>query len=200
MTDNKTSKAMAYEAARQQLLEQGYKETKAIISIVKANILALITTLPFVVLCCVLYFPKAFGDEFIIVFDVFSSFGFIITLIASIIVHEFLHGFTWRFFCKNSWKSIKFGVQWKIITPYCHCREALSFGAYLLGGLMPFIVLGAGIFVLAYIYESMFLFLLSMFGIIGAGGDITIALMLLKYRKAYIFDHPNECGFIAFTK
>jgi hypothetical protein len=65
---------------------------------------------------------------------------------------------------------------------------------------MPFIVLGLGIFLASIITNSIFLLALSMFNIIAAGGDITIALMLLKHKNALIIDHPTECGFWAFSE
>lgn len=47
---------------------------------------------------------------------------------------------------------------------------------------------------------SGFFLILSLFNIIAAGGDTSIALMLLKHKNAMIIDHPTECGFWAFRK
>jgi len=45
---------------------------------------------------------------------------------------------------------------------------------------------------------------LGLFNILAAGGDTTIACMLLRYLKydkcCYILDHPTDCGFVAFVK
>ena len=38
--------------------------------------------------------------------------------------------------------NMKFGVIWKMLTPYCHCKEPLKVGQYILGGVMPAVILG----------------------------------------------------------
>ena len=35
---------------------------------------------------------------------------------------------------------------------------------------------------------------------VSAGGDTTIALMLIRRRRSLIIDHPTKCGFTAFEK
>jgi hypothetical protein len=74
--------------------------------------------------------------------------GFIvlIALTIGIILHE-LHGITWAKYTKDGFKSIRFGVLWKFLTPYCHCKEPLV-KHYIIGGIMPAIVLG--LFLLYY--------------------------------------------------
>jgi hypothetical protein len=44
--------------------------------------------------------------------------GFIV-LIATIgiILHELIHGITWAKYTKDGFKSIRFGVLWKFLTP-----------------------------------------------------------------------------------
>jgi hypothetical protein len=70
----------------------------------------------------------------------FYDYGIIILVILiGIIAHEFLHGLGWSYFTRNGWKSIKFGVMWEMITPYCHCEEPLKMKPYRFGptGLEP---------------------------------------------------------------
>jgi hypothetical protein len=78
--------------------------------------------------------------------------------------------------------------------------EPLGMKYYLAGALMPFFTLGVGMFIVSYMIGSVFLMLLSLINMLGAGGDTTIALMLLKHKNAVILDHPTECGFAAFIK
>ena len=78
--------------------------------------------------------------------------------------------------------------------------KPLTFGKYLLGGLMPFLVLGLGLFLVALFAKNEMLLLCSLYNILCAGGDTTIACILLKHRHAVIIDHPTECGFWAFEK
>ncbi|MFT5875532.1 MAG: hypothetical protein ACI8WT_004525 [Clostridium sp.] len=196
MNDNKRTEN--FNLIREKLESQGYCAEQCTISIVKANVMAFVTAGPVAALCCVLFFYTKNGGE--IKFSILGLLLFYTFMLVSISVHELLHGLTWSLYCKNGWKSIHLGVMWKKLTPYCCCMESLSFGQYILGGLMPFIVLGLGIFVVSFITNSIFLLILSIFNIIAAGGDTTIAVMLLKHKNAFIIDHPTKCGFWAFSK
>jgi len=190
-----------YENNRLEMLKQGFNEKIGTISILKANLMVFITAAPIVVVCFILYMLKwntiSFSVEgngifvLILYFPVMAFF---------LIIHEVIHGISWSLFCKDKWKSIHLGVMWEKLTPYCHCKEPLKFPSYIFGGLMPLMILGIGLFVISYFIGSGVLMFISLMNILGAGGDITIALMLLKYRNAYILDHPTKCGFIAFTE
>ena len=183
---------------REELESQGYSSEQCTISIVKANVMALVTAGPLAMLCLVLFFYTNNTGE--IEFSIMGLLLFYVLIFISVFIHEVLHGLTWSLSCEKGWKSIHLGVMWKKLTPYCSCMEPLSFEKYLLGGLMPFIVLGLGIFLASIITNSIFLLALSMFNIFAAGGDITIALMLLRHKNGLIIDHPTECGFWAFNE
>ena len=187
-----------YEVQREKMLAEGYREQVGVISITKANVMAFITAGPFALMAIVLYILKHSWISFLFFTD--SLFYFWILVLICIPIHELIHGIAWSFFCKEGWKSIGFGVMWEYLTPYCHCKEPLSFKGYICGGLAPFMVLGIGGLILALINESPLLLYLSVFNILSAGGDTTIALMLFKHTRAKILDHPTECGFVAFEK
>ena len=80
-----------------------------------------------------------------------------VTLMAGIVVHELIHGLTWAYFAKKGFKSIRFGVFWEMLTPYCHCSEPLTVRQYCIGALMPLVVLGIIPLVLAYPLKSILL-------------------------------------------
>lgn len=191
-----------YEKQKKQYIEEGYEERQEVISVVKANVMAFVTAGPFVVLGVSLWvLAKRWGEGF---FDLRSVGLFWIIFLVLIFVHELLHGIGWVFFTKRKWKSIYLGIMWEYLTPYCHCKEPLRPGQYLVGGLMPFAVLGAGMYAAALVSGSYMLFALSLLNMLCAGGDTTIACMLWKYLKqndaCYILDHPTQCGFVAFVK
>ena len=187
-----------YHRQRENMLEEGYREQVGVISIARANVMALVTAGPFALIAIILYLLKSPGVELVLSSKNFAYLGAL--LVICIPIHELIHGIAWSLFCKEGWRSIGFGVMWEYLTPYCHCKEPLSFKGYIFGGLAPFIVLGVGFFILAFINESPLLLYLSVFNILSAGGDTTIALMLLKHTKAKRLDHPTECGFIAFER
>ena len=124
-----------------ELEQQGYVRKNATISILKANLMMLVTSLPVCILLGLLYAlvnvvrrETAFSD--------FSGIVFWLAMLISIPVHEFLHGLGWVSSCKNGWKSIRFGVMWSSLTPYCNCKEPMDVKSYFRGLLMPFAVLG----------------------------------------------------------
>ena len=120
------------------------------------------------------------------------------------VVHELVHGLTWSLFAKSGWKSVSFGVIWKYLTPYCPCNEALSSSAYIVGALMPTLVLGILPVLAAYATGSLFLLVVGLLMILGGGGDLTIALKMLRFKpdggEVLYLDHPYECGLVAFVR
>ncbi|HEY4652011.1 MAG TPA: DUF3267 domain-containing protein, partial [Pontibacter sp.] len=114
---------------------------------------------------------------------------------------ELLHGLTWALFCKNGLKSIKYGVHWKMLTPYCHCKEVLPLRAYRLGGMMPGLVMGIlptiGGLLLGYLPVFAFGLLFT----VAAGGDALILWMLRKAgRQDLVQDHPDQIGCYLYRK
>lgn len=127
---------------------------------------------------------------------VFFVDNFIAVIIAGVIMHELLHGIGWSLYLHNGFKSIKFGFNWKFLSPYCHCREPLRVWHYMVGAATPLIVLGVlPAFIAILAGNSSVLF----FGIIFtwvAGGDIISLFMLSKLDKdIYVYDHPDKLGF-----
>ncbi|MCC3863577.1 DUF3267 domain-containing protein [Terrisporobacter petrolearius] len=195
---NEQEKFKSFEKIKEEMIKNGYKENLGTISVIKANIYALFTAGPIALICFIIYIRK-WGGIFL-EFTPATILLFFISIILCIVIHEFLHGITWSLFCKNGFKSINFGVMWKSLTPYCHCKEPLNFKAYLTGGLMPLLILGILLFIVSFFTGNSLLMNLSMINILCAGGDTTIALLLCKYKDALFIDHPTDCGFIAFTK
>ncbi|MBR3447739.1 MAG: DUF3267 domain-containing protein [Oscillospiraceae bacterium] len=197
------AEARKAECARIQaeLEQQGYVREDATISILKANLMMLVTSLPICILLGLLYGlvnvirrETAFSD--------FRGIVFWLAMLISIPVHEFLHGLGWVSSCKNGWKSIRFGVMWSSLTPYCNCKEPMDVKSYYRGLLMPFAVLGLLPSLIAIAVGNVMLLAIGLVNILLAGGDLTIALVIRKYtgKQAMLLDHPSECGCLAFLK
>lgn len=121
----------------------------------------------------------------------------ITTLVLNMVIHELLHGITWSFFCKNKFKSIKFGVIWKSLIPYCNCKEPLNIRHYKLGAIMPFIILGVLPLLASILTKNILLLLFSYLSIISTSGDLIIFYLLMKETKnCKILDHPTKIGYI----
>lgn len=189
-----------YEQQKSSYLQQGYEEKQEVLSILKANIMAVVIAVPLAVLGLILWITLKENGSARLSFE--SMILFLIIFFALVYVHEVLHGVGWCAGAKSRWKSIYIGIMRDSMTPYCHCREPLTPAKYLIGVLTPASVLGAGFYILAFITDSNLLLELSMLNLLAAGGDLAISILVFKYmgKKVLILDHPTECGFVAFTK
>lgn len=189
-----------YEQQQSSYLQQGYEEKQEVISILKANVMAFAIAGPLAVLGFILWITLKPDQK--IGMGLESAILFLLLFFVLIFVHEIIHGIGWSAGAKSRWKSIYIGIMWDSMTPYCHCREPLTPGKYLTGVLAPAGVLGVGFYILALITDSNLLLWLSMFNLLAAGGDLTIAIPVFKYmgKKVLILDHPTDCGFVAFVK
>lgn len=185
-----------FDQQRELLKGNGYFEHEAIISVLKANVLSILLALPFILL---------FSAVFILVWkqadvDMALSFLVLLAVIISIPIHELLHGIGWSLSCKEGFKSVRFGVMWSKLTPYCSCKEPLKLNQYLIGAALPLLVLGILPSLVAVLIGNPYLLSFGALSIICAGGDMLICLEMRKYPGAIFLDHPSECGFFAFTK
>ena len=97
-----------------------------------------------------------------------------------LVIHELIHGFFFAIFSKNKFKSIKFGLVLKKGYAYCKCKEILRTNQYVVGLLMPTMILGIIPSIISLFIGSSDLLL---FGTIltGAGGsDILVFKKLAK--------------------
>lgn len=123
--------------------------------------------------------------------------------ILGIVIHELIHGLTWSFFffTNKGFKSIKFGVLWKQLTPYCHCKAPLKVKHYMLGAIMPAIILGLIPAVYAILFGNFSLLVFGTFFTIAASGDILIVYLMRKENlESFVQDHPSECGYFVYEK
>ncbi len=131
------------------------------------------------------------GNDFLIHWGIFM-----IAMMAGIVIHELIHGITWAHYAKMGWKSISFGVLWKMLTPYCHCNEPLHRQAYIMGAVMPCLVLGVLPAIVALCTGSLSVMIWAIIFIAAASGDLWMTWLILKENPNGLFlDHPSEAGF-----
>lgn len=182
-------------------------------SISKANLFGLLLSLPVLLIYFIPYYFLNFDDTTIPNFKEsvraigleYGSFGLFLIIIAislvGVVLHELIHGFSWGLFAKNGFKSITFGVAWKMLTPYCHCKEPLQVNQYIFGAIMPGIILGFLPAIYALIYGSFSILLFGVFFTIAAAGDILMVYLLRKERMdSLVQDHPSEVGCYIYQK
>ncbi|MBQ6582206.1 MAG: DUF3267 domain-containing protein [Mogibacterium sp.] len=187
----------------EELRAAGYEQHDLTISIVAANLAVLIAAIPVFVIGFFAYY-KVNGSILSEGPAHLPVLLFLVIYLVLIVVHELVHGITWSIFSEHHLKDIEFGIMKEYATPYCTCAAPLSRGAYLAGGLMPLIVLGIIPAIIAIAAGSVFWLLIGLIMILSAGGDVMIAIKMIRYRSAakdvLYYDHPTQGGLVVFEK
>jgi len=186
---------------------ENYKKETLTIDLVKANIYGFMGMIPIVLIYAipfysiwkekltVLNFKNYFKESSISNNPFLFSVSIIIVMILGIIIHELIHGITWSKYTEKGFKSIKFGILWKMLTPYCHCKEPLKVKEYILGAIMPAIVLGLIPSIYAILFGNILLLVFGAFFTTAAIGDFMIINLLRKENmNSLVLDHPTEAG------
>jgi hypothetical protein len=122
-------------------------------------------------------------------------FIFFPSFIAGAVVHELLHGVTWAYVGKKPRAAIKYGVQWKTLTPYAHCTEPMDVTAYRIGAVMPGIVLGLLPLLIGMVFGLGAFFVFGLLFTVAAGGDLAILWSLRNVSLGwFVEDHPTRAG------
>lgn len=200
LTEKERRRKENFDALCEEMAESGYAKTDLTVGIVAANLLAFVIMAPFMALALILFFYIAGIGS--ITLSLWEPLAVLPAFIAFAAVHELIHGITWGFFAGRS--AIEYGIIWSMLTPYCTCSKPLTRGQYILGGLMPTLVLGTALTAAACISGSLFWLFTAVIMILGGGGDFLIALKILlhksKGKAALYYDHPYECGVVVFEK
>lgn len=186
-----------YESQKEDFRQRGYQEKSETFSVLRANLMVFATAVPIMIAGVVIWIAADRGALWLVGSSYITMF---LLFVVTVFIHELLHGVGWCAGAKNRWKSMYIGMMWESLTPYCHCKEPLTPGAYLFGCLLPGVTLGIGLYLAAFVTGSTLLLWLSMLNILSAGGDLLIAWRVRKYREGYVLDHPTDCGFIMFQK
>lgn len=190
---------------------ENYKKEIITFDLVKANFYAVFMIIPILLIYGVPFlliwkndFNKAALKQFLKNYNVGlleNTLIILLILTLGVVLHELIHGITWSLYTKKGFKSIKFGVLWKMLTPYCHCKEPLFVKHYIIGGIMPAIILGLIPAIYSIVSGNLMWFLFGTFFTLAAGGDFLIVSMLLKERmNSLVLDHPSEVGCFIYRK
>lgn len=166
----------------------------------EANKKALLFILPIILIAAGPYFmiwefnfEKADGG--------FGEWSFLVVFLVGIIVHELIHGLCSVLYAKHGFKSVRFGVMWKTLTPYCHCKEPLTAKQYRVVALMPSVILGILPVVYSWLVGDYRYLLFGGALLLGGAGDFLIVWMMRKLKKDdLVKDHPDKIGFRVLEK
>lgn len=167
------------------------------VSMAEANLYALVATLPPAALIIAGYSMfwgiGALGRGAMALFGNFLLF--VAILVVGVVVHELIHGLTWALAGRKPLRAIRFGVQWKTLTPYAHCSEPLEVRAYRIGAAMPGLLLGILPSLAGIVGGSGFLTAFGLFFTLAAGGDFLILWLIRGVRPGTLVeDHPERAG------
>ena len=167
------------------------------ISMAAANIYAILFVLPPTIMLGWWYVVLWGGTAFDAGMDwLFGNFLlFLAIFLIGIVVHELIHGITWALAGRIPLSQIKFGFQLQTLTPYAHCTVPLRLWPYRIGAAMPGIITGVLPALIGLSSGNGGLFMLGLFFIFAAGGDICILWTLRNVQKdALVEDHPERAG------
>ena len=120
---------------------------------------------------------------------------FIILIAISVTLHELLHGIGWMLAGHLRWKDIHF--HFSAMMPTTCCEPPLAKRAYLVGVLLPFVVLGLGSSLLLLTHPATLTLLAALVNITLAGADLAIAIRIAREpASARISDHPTLAGYV----
>ncbi len=210
LTEAEIKRQQAFDEKEKKLLEQGYERHDILISVVKANFVGVLLTLPFIIAVAAGFIawngipdiPGLLKEKPVMYF--LGLFGAFLACIPLAVLHEKIHGWFWSIGAENGSKDIEFGFMKETLTPYCTCRSPLSKSLYILGSMMPMTILGVVVGIVSVFTGSLVLLIISAIQIMGGAGDILISAMLLfrksNAKETILLDHPTKIGLVAFER
>ena len=201
LTEAEIKRQKAFDEKEKKLLEKGYVRKDILISVLTANFVGILLTLPFVAAMALgFYFRNGFPN----LGEIMQEKPVMYFVGLGIVLHEKIHGWFWTIGAENGAKDIEFGFMKETLTPYCTCASPLSKPIYILGSMMPMTILGIVLGIVSVFTGSFVLLLIAALQTIGGAGDILISCMLLfrktKGKDVVLLDHPTKIGLVAFEK
>ena len=162
------------------------------VSMARANVIVMFISIPVIVMQFAV-FLLLHGTEGLRL--TLNTALLIVAVLLGIVVHELLHGLSWMVFGHKPFLAIKFGVQWKTLTPYARLKEPVEVNAYRLGAFLPGFILGILTYSLSLAFGNGDLFWFSLVHTSAAGGDWLILWLIRNVRAGrQVEDHPTNAG------
>lgn len=172
--------------------KEGYTAEKRTISITAASIaaLAVMAVLGFV---GVIAMYQLWGDAFR------GMAGLLVAFLLGVVVHELIHGLTWIWVTHSSFRHLRFGIMTGAV--YCHIDVPMTKRQYVIGALMPLVLMGIVPYVLSFIIGNLWLMAFGVLFIASAMGDVMIVWAIRNEPpETMVYDHPKEAGCYVYRK
>ncbi|MGA2297039.1 MAG: DUF3267 domain-containing protein [FCB group bacterium] len=129
-------------------------------------------------------------------FDKFMHYySFIPIFICGVVVHELLHGITWKIFGKVPLRMITFGFRSKSLTPNCCCTIPIKTSAYKIGLLVPFLLMGLIPAIIGIAYNTAWLlFFGKLFSFVGSVDLLVFWNIFDLKSETLVQDSPVKAG------
>jgi len=164
----------------------------------KAYVYVILAVVPIVAILALIYVGLWGRANFFTGLRLLTSLPNILpVLILGISLHEFLHAVGWSIFGRIPIREVKFGVMWKMLTPYAHLRNPIRAFAYKAGAISPSLVMGLLPYVLGLVIGNAWIVNFGLLFILAAGGDLLVFWKLHGVNHdAMVIDHPTRAGCI----
>lgn len=127
-------------------------------------------------------------------FGVLVSGWALVALVAGVVAHEGLHALGWIAAGVRP-SDIRFGVFWKMMTPYAHSRAPMPARAYRLGCALPGVAIGLVPAAAGIAAGSLPVAAFGAFFLAGAGGDFLVLWMIRHVEaETLVKDHSDAVG------
>ena len=128
-----------------------------------------------------------------------NALWLMVAIVVGIVVHELIHGFTWMAVTRQSFKHLSFGTMAGAV--YCHIDVPMRKRPYIIGAVMPLLLLGVIPTVVAIAVGSLFWLVFGVIFVVCAIGDIMIMWIIRREPSdTLIYDHPTEAGCVIYRK
>jgi hypothetical protein len=126
---------------------------------------------------------------------------FIGVCIIGLFAHELIHGLFFGLFAKDGFKAIKICWIKKSYTFGCFCRNELKIKHFIIGTIMPMIILGIIPAIISIIIGNIPLLVFGILYISASGGDMLIIKYVIKENKDdWILSKEGIVGFYIYRK
>ena len=170
---------------------EGYEPQKKTIGMLGANLLAIALFVVIGVLLGIAFYHIHGSRELSAWNNIFL--GFLLLLVVGIVLHELVHGITWLLLTHKSFSHLSFGFLSGGV--YCHIDVPMPKRQYVIGALMPLLLVGIVPTIVAFCIGSFLWLLLGIVFIVSAAGDMMIVWAIRKEpADALVYDHPSEAG------
>jgi hypothetical protein len=200
LSEKEKKRLERFEKICEEMKQQEYSQKNLTIDINKATILSVGLMLILFSVGSVIFYAVNRKFDF---FN-FQVLPFFVSFVILIFIHEMIHGACWVIFAPGSFKDIEFGIMKPSFSPYCTCLVPVKKWQYLVGVMMPGLVLGVIPFIVSILMANQVVMFMSCAMIAVAAGDMMIFRNIARYKSrakdiVYI-DHPTDAGGVIFER